>query len=162
MKQEILNKIHLWLYSTPYLDQEAYMKIRRLLPMAEQNKAAKNYEVFRQLFEEEDEIKENLLLLKESIYKKKLFNLSAGFICFVIARNVIWRKGYFAMFFYHTRFFTYVLFGLSYLYITRDYYLGLKADGLLNYNEKRKMWMDARYTVEKSKLQGGYLKKNYL
>ena len=99
------------------------------LPQSKSNIAKFNTEIssyilgdtspyYKYFHAKEDEKKENLIILYESIYKKRIFITTFTFFLYNITKSILWRRGYFAYFFYHTRNMSLVFFMIS-LYLLK-------------------------------------------
>jgi hypothetical protein len=105
------------------------------------------YPYYKYFIEKENESKENLLLMHDSIRKKRTGIAIGAFIGYNIVKNILWRYGYFAYFFYHTRFMSFFfLVGTVYL-INKNFEANLNNDDLLRYYEKRRRAVDVENSL---------------
>jgi len=88
----------------------------------------------------ENEHKENLIITYNAILKSKIAFSTSIFILYNIIKSILWRRGYFATFFFHTRFFSFYTLMLSYYYFSKEFQINLKNSNLLNYYTKHKTY----------------------
>ncbi len=104
---------------------------------------------FNYLLAKEDEKKENLLLALTSVRNKNFINLTIGFGVFTLIKSYIWSRGYFAYFFYHTRFSMIGLYVMGLWFIQKNFYAKLLENDIMRYYEKRIAYDNAKLRVEK-------------
>ena len=129
------------------------------LPQSQSNIAKLNSEIssyilgetspyYKYFHSKEDEKKENLVLLYESIYKKRLFLTTFTFFVYNISKSLLWRRGYFAYFFYHTRNMSFVMFLISLYLLKLNFNAYLINSGLMRYYEKRQSTKLAQQRID--------------
>jgi hypothetical protein len=106
-----------------------------------------NYPYFHYFLAQEDEKKENLLLMFESIRVSRNKAIALGFTLFLFVRSIAWRKGYFAYFFYHTRFITFAFFYTAYYINNKNFEANLLQNNLSRYYEKSRNYKNAENSV---------------
>jgi hypothetical protein len=91
---------------------------------------------FKYFYAKEDENKQNLLMMYESIYRRNVMIATLSLFSYNVIKSILWRKGYFAYFFYHTRMISVVVYFTT-LYLLRNNFLAhLKNDEILGYYKK--------------------------
>ncbi len=97
----------------------------------------------------EDEKKENIVLIYQSILMKRIFSATGVFVTYNIVKSLLWRRGYFAYFFYHTRNMSFILYLLSLSLIKKNFEANLIRNDLIRYYEKREADKSTEQLVNK-------------
>jgi hypothetical protein len=92
---------------------------------------------FKYFLEKENERKQNLMIIHQELFRRKLTYASMALISYNMVKSIMWRYGYFAHFFYHTRFMSLGIYLISVYLIKKHYDLQLMNDGLYRYKTKR-------------------------
>ena len=106
-------------------------------------------------YSDENEHKENLILVYNELAKKKFLTSTGIFLVYNLAKEVLWRKGYFAYFFFHTKYMSPIFLFTMYYFIYKEWEFLLRKDNLFRYYLKRQNTLfsinqnDLLYTREK-------------
>lgn len=111
---------------------------------------------FKYFFAKEDENKQNLVMMYENIYRRNIFLSSVVFMSYNIVKSILWKRGYFAYFFYHTRMISVIIYIMSLNLLNKNFLANLKNAELLGYYKKHKTLIDVEESIKvkymKSKL----------
>jgi hypothetical protein len=116
-----------------------------------------NSTYFKYFLAKEDEKKDNLILLYDGIHKRREVLATAALFSYNFAKSILWRRGYFAYFFYHTRLMSLIIYFLSLYLIKLNFNAHLLQDDLLRYYEKRKS-----FNLTKTRIDNFIAKKESL
>jgi len=91
---------------------------------------------YKYIFAIENPEKENLYLLHKGILNQRLIYIFSGFVTFEVIKRILWNRGYFAYFFFHTR-----LMSISTMFIfmyttNKSFEANLIADQIYRYKSK--------------------------
>jgi hypothetical protein len=92
---------------------------------------------YKYFLAKENEKKENLVLIYQSIMHRRLAVASGLFLTYNIAKSLLWRRGYFAYFFYHTRMVSVILYLMTISLINNRFEADLTSNDLIRYYDKR-------------------------
>jgi hypothetical protein len=115
-----------------YHDQYASNLLYRLHILKNSHLQAKYFIV------EENEKKENIVIFLDSIKNKRKITALSVFIGYNIVKHLLWTQGYFAYFFYHTKYCSVIIYFIAIELINKNYEAHLIQNNLLRYSEKRK------------------------
>ena len=108
---------------------------------------------YKYFLADEDERKENLLILYENIRMKRLSTAFGVFIIYNISKSILWRFGYFAYFFFHTRLMSPFILISSIYFINKNFVANLTNDEIIRYHLKREKKGAAEMAVEQKQLR---------
>lgn len=91
---------------------------------------------YKYFFTEENPEKENLYLLHRGILNKRYVYILSGFATYEIIKRILWNRGYFAYFFFHTRLMSFFTMVILMLMINRSFEANLIADQIFRYKIK--------------------------
>lgn len=105
-----------------------------------------------------DEKKENLIILIDSIAYDQKKKLVSYFAYYNVIKFILWKRGYFASFFYFTRMSSVILLGIGFHLIQYNKELKIEKYGLLGYynyiySRKDKEYLDMRNEILKEKIR---------
>lgn len=86
----------------------------------------------------EEEKKENLVMIYESIMQRRLIISTGVFLTYNLVKSLLWRRGYFAYFFFHTRNMSVILFLMTISLIHNRFEADLTSNDLIRYYDKTK------------------------
>ena len=84
----------------------------------------------------EDEKKENLVLIYKSLCSKRITIATCVFTLYNVAKSILWQRGYFAYFFYHTRNMSFIIYLMSLVLIKKNFDANLIRNDCFRYHEK--------------------------
>lgn len=100
--------------------------------------SGENSPYFKYFYSKEDEKKQNLVMMYENIHRRNTMIATISFFSYNFIKSILWRRGYFAYFFYHTRMMSVIVYFMT-LYLLRNNFLAhLKNDEILGYYKKHK------------------------
>ena len=96
-----------------------------------------NHPKFEERYALEDPLNENMIMAIKLQSATRQTYVFLGFAGYHLFKTVAWRFGYFARFFYRTRFMTFPILGLAIYFNLKKTMTDLKEANLLGYNIKR-------------------------
>jgi len=91
---------------------------------------------YKYFFAEENPEKENLYLLHKGILNKRLIYIFTGFLSYEIIKRILWNRGYFAYFFFHTRLMSFFTMLILMQMVNKNFEANLIADQIYRYKQK--------------------------
>jgi len=110
--------------------------------------SGENSPYFKYFLAKEEENKENLVMMYQNIYKKNYFIASGIFLVYNFVKSILWKRGYFAYFFYHTRMMSVVIYFLTLHLLNQNFLAHLKNDEILGYYRKHKALIDVEERIK--------------
>jgi hypothetical protein len=104
---------------------------------------------YKYFLAKDDDYKDNLIMLHQAIRDKRYLTASAVFVGYNIVKAVLWRYGYFAHFFFHTRMMSVVIYALSMRFIQQRFKYDLRGIELWRYYNKRNRTKQAEEQIQK-------------
>jgi hypothetical protein len=92
---------------------------------------------FKYFLAKENDFKDNLIMLHEAIRNRRIQIATTVFVGYNIAKAILWRYGYFAHFFFHTRFMSFALYLIALRAIHQRFKNDLRSNELWRYYNKR-------------------------
>ena len=87
-------------------------------------------------------------MMYQNIYKKN-YSIATGIFCtYNFVKSILWRRGYFAYFFYHTRMISVVIYFLTLHLLNQNFLAHLKNDEILGYYKKHKALIDVEEAIK--------------
>lgn len=115
-------------------------------------------------FQPEIDSKENLLMMHQNIKNNRFQIATFLFFGYNVTKAILWRFGYFAYFFYHTRMMSLALYGISVYLINKNFNANLLNDDLISYKQKsenfKTTFEKVSQNIEKSKLINDKINNN--
>jgi hypothetical protein len=91
---------------------------------------------YKYFFAEENPEKENLYLLHKGILNKRLTYILSGFVTYEVIKRILWNRGYFAYFFFHTRLMSFFTMLILMHMSNKSFEANLIADQIYRYKTK--------------------------
>lgn len=91
---------------------------------------------FKYFFALENPEKENLYLLHKGILNKRLIYIFSGFVTYELIKRILWNRGYFAYFFFHTRLMSFFTMVILMHMANKSFEANLIADQIYRYKNK--------------------------
>jgi hypothetical protein len=91
---------------------------------------------YKYFFSTENQEKENLYLFHKGVMEKYKKYLIFSFFSFEITKRILWNRGYFSHFFFHTRLMGVATFFIIWHLINKNFEANLIADQLYDYKNK--------------------------
>jgi hypothetical protein len=111
---------------------------------------------FKYFLAKEEENKQNLVMMYQLIYQRNIFIASVIFFSYNLVKSILWKRGYFAYFFYHTRMMSVLLYFMSMNLMNKNFLANLKSNEILGYYKKQKRLIEVEESIKvkfmKSKL----------
>ncbi len=135
-KPSLIRKINLFfrrnLIGNDYSGNEKLMM--KIEPEILMMGAKSNY--YKYFFCLEDPENENLYLLHKGILNKRLIYIFSVFISYELIKRILWNRGYFAYFFFHTRLMSFFTAGIMIYMVNRNFEVNLINDQIYRYKSK--------------------------
>jgi hypothetical protein len=105
---------------------------------------------YKYFLADENEKKENIVILLDSVKNKRIITATVIFFSYNIIKQILWSRGYFAYFFYHTRLYSFVLYYIAINLINKNNEAHLMENNLIRYRERR---INSKFIEEHIRLQ---------
>jgi hypothetical protein len=127
------------------------------------------HEYYKYLFSKNIDYKDNMMISLNQIKVDQFVVLVCNMILklasllgFLVVRKILWNKGYFASFFFNTRFQPFIYFFLVNGYIHKKYENSLKINHVYSYKKKLKFSNDTNKKLKESGLLREFSHKSKL
>lgn len=132
-----------------YANEKLMLKIEpEILMMGEKS----NY--YKYFFAVENPEKENLYILHKGIMNQRIIYIFSGFFTYELIKRILWNRGYFAYFFFHTRLMSLATLLIALNITNRNFESNLITDQLYAYKNK-----NVRRELILNKISENYLKE---
>lgn len=101
----------------------------------------------------ENESKSNLLILQNEITRRRYIIAFTTFLLYNGVKSVLWNRGYFANFFFHTRMMSVVILGMTLILIKRDSEVYQIKENLYRYSLKHNQYNRIKREVELDRIR---------
>ena len=95
-----------------------------------------NSNYYKYFFALENPEKENLYLLHKGILNKRIIYIFSGFVTYELIKRILWNRGYFAYFFFHTRFMSLITLFIFVQIANKNFETNLICDEIFRYKNK--------------------------
>lgn len=101
----------------------------------------------------ENEKKENFVMICKSLMSRKFYIATSIFATYNFIKSLLWRQGYFAYFFFHTRNISLIMYMLSIYLIKKNFETTLINNNCFRYYEKREAAQRIEEAIKKNALK---------